>query len=90
MGKWLNKLFKCDSLEVVVICARGSSNGRTAGSGPAYRGSNPCPRAHLTTFFRGSPARNAKRSIASRFESLPRSKNFAESDPLCVKRSPKF
>ena len=25
--------------------AEGSSSGRTAGSGPAYRGSNPCPSA---------------------------------------------
>ena len=24
---------------------RGSSNGRTPGFGPGYRGSNPCPRA---------------------------------------------
>ncbi len=27
------------------IFIRGSSNGRTTGSGPVYRGSNPCPRA---------------------------------------------
>ena len=26
---------------------RGSSNGRTPGFGPGYRGSNPCPRAKL-------------------------------------------
>ena len=27
------------------IIIRGSSNGRTPGFGPGYRGSNPCPRA---------------------------------------------
>lgn len=27
---------------------RGSSNGRTLGFGPSYRGSNPCPRAIIT------------------------------------------
>ena len=30
---------------IILFCARGSSNGRTSGSGPENRGSNPCPRA---------------------------------------------
>ena len=45
---------------------RGSSNGRTTGSGPVYRGSNPCPRAMcLIIAHRGYHANIKENTLAA-------------------------
>lgn len=46
----------------LTILIRGSSNGRTAGSGSAYQGSNPCPRAMFYVYCLIS-LKNSKRYI---------------------------
>ena len=46
------KIIKVDFFPFYIIInpiIRGSSNGRTTGSGPVYQGSNPCPRAKIKT-----------------------------------------